>query len=168
VSKQIKKDATFNSDRKQINLIPKNHSDITKNSHRLFFDAFVNSWYFIFLTIVEISTLHEYSLLGCLHYLNLPCWNINSIWIFRVGISTLNWIFLVGISTLPKYSVLEYLLYLNIPCWNIYSTWIFLVGIYTLLEYSVLEYLLYLNMPCWNARVASFPGPSTVFPETNK
>ena len=37
---QIQKDATFNSDRKIINLILKNHSDITTNSHPLFFDAF--------------------------------------------------------------------------------------------------------------------------------
>ena len=36
----IQKEATFNSDRKQINIIPKNHSNITNNSHRLFFDAF--------------------------------------------------------------------------------------------------------------------------------
>ena len=44
---QIQKVATFNSDRKIINLIPKNQSDITNNSHRLFFDAFVYSSYFI-------------------------------------------------------------------------------------------------------------------------
>ena len=40
---QIKKVATFNSDRKKIYLIPKNHSDITTNKHRLFFDTFVYS-----------------------------------------------------------------------------------------------------------------------------
>ena len=28
-------------------LFQTNHSDITNNSHRLFFDAFINSWYFI-------------------------------------------------------------------------------------------------------------------------
>jgi len=50
VSIRIQKDATFNSDRKQINLIP-NHSEITNNSQRLFFEAFVNSWYFIIFCI---------------------------------------------------------------------------------------------------------------------
>ena len=44
-SMKIQKVATFNLDRKIINLIPKiNHSDMTTNSHRLFFDAFVHSW----------------------------------------------------------------------------------------------------------------------------
>ena len=41
-SVQIQKVATFNSDRKIIHLIPKK-LDITNNSHRLFFDAFVFS-----------------------------------------------------------------------------------------------------------------------------
>ena len=50
VSIRIQKDATFNSDRKQINLIP-NHSEITNNSQRLFFEAFVNNWYFIIFCI---------------------------------------------------------------------------------------------------------------------
>ena len=57
---QIQKDATFNSDCKQINLIPINHSDITNNRRRLFFDAFVYSWnikknqkYYEILTIYE-------------------------------------------------------------------------------------------------------------------
>ena len=38
---QIQKFATFNSDRKIINLTYTNHSDITTNNLRLFFDAFV-------------------------------------------------------------------------------------------------------------------------------
>ena len=32
-----------------------NHSDITNNSHRLFFDAFVNIWYFIILCTFHFS-----------------------------------------------------------------------------------------------------------------
>ena len=44
---QIEKVATNDSNHKNINLIS-NHSDITNNSHRLFFDAFVNSCYFWF------------------------------------------------------------------------------------------------------------------------
>ena len=51
VSIQIQKDATFNSDRKQINLIPNKSFKITNNSQRLFFEAFVNSWYFIIFCI---------------------------------------------------------------------------------------------------------------------
>ena len=44
---QIEKVATDDSNHKNINLIS-NHSDITNNSHRLIFDAFVNSCYFWF------------------------------------------------------------------------------------------------------------------------
>ena len=50
---QIQKVVTFNSDRKIINLIPKNHSDITTNRNRLFFDAFVYSEYFKIFLILE-------------------------------------------------------------------------------------------------------------------
>ena len=39
----IQEVATFNSDCKIINLIPKNHSGITTNNNRLFFDAFISS-----------------------------------------------------------------------------------------------------------------------------
>ena len=40
---QIRKVATFNSDRKIINLIPNKSLDITNNSYRFFFEAFVLS-----------------------------------------------------------------------------------------------------------------------------
>ena len=43
MSIQIQKDATFNSDRKQNQFNSIQISDLTNNSYRLFFDAFVNS-----------------------------------------------------------------------------------------------------------------------------
>ena len=46
-SLQIQKVATFNSGRKKSMKFQTNHSDITNNSHRIFFDALVYSYYFI-------------------------------------------------------------------------------------------------------------------------
>ena len=43
VSIQIQKDATFNSIVNKSIKFQTNYSDITNNSHRLFYDAFVNS-----------------------------------------------------------------------------------------------------------------------------
>ena len=76
---QIQKVATFNSDRKKKSKkFQTNHSDITNNSHRLFFDAFLFRGVLIMKTTFSyFSGMFENPVSAKYYFLKV--WNINGL-----------------------------------------------------------------------------------------